>query len=170
MSSLTHLALRRALLAMALGLVGFALAGCGGRDPAPNFSYTLLDGKKASTESMRGKVLLVNFWATSCVTCVKEMPELMATHRKFQPRGFETLAVAMSYDPPAYVAKFAQSRQLPFGVVIDNTGAIANAFPDVRLTPTTYLIDKRGGIVKRYVGEPNFAELHALVEKLLAEG
>ena len=169
MSRLTDLAPRRALLAMALGMAALALTACGGRDPAPDFSYTLLDGARSSTTALRGKVLLVNFWATSCVTCVKEMPELVATHRKYSGRGFETLAVAMSYDPPAYVANFAHSRQLPFGVVIDNTGAIAKAFPDVRLTPTTYLIDKRGAIVKRYVGEPDFKELHALVEKLLAE-
>lgn len=145
------------------------LTGCGARDPAPRFSYTLLDGAKSSTESLRGKVVLVNFWATSCVSCVKEMPAIVATYKKYQARGFETLAVAMSYDPPAYVAHFAQSRQLPFGVVIDNTGAIAKAFSDVRVTPTTYLIDKKGAIVKRYVGEPDFAEVHALVEKLLAE-
>ncbi len=163
---MTHLALRRAGLAMALGL---ALSACGGRDPAPNFSYTLLDGARLSTQALRGKVVLVNFWATSCATCVKEMPALMNTHRKYQAQGFETLAVAMSYDPPAHVSNFAQSRQLPFGVVIDNTGAIAKAFSDVRLTPTTYLIDKRGAIARRYVGEPDFAELHSLVEKLLAE-
>ena len=113
--------------------------------------------------------MLVNFWATSCVTCVKEMPQIVDTHRKYQPRGYETLAVAMSYDPPAYVASFAQSRQLPFGVVIDNTGAIAKAYGDIQLTPTTFLIDKKGAIVKRYVGEPDFAALHGLVEKLLAE-
>jgi peroxiredoxin len=167
---MSHLALRRVLLAMALGLVlGLSLAACGGRDPAPNFSYTLLDGERSSTAKLRGKVVLVNFWATSCTTCVKEMPALINTHRKYRERGFETLAVAMSYDPPAYVSNFAQTRQLPFGVVIDNTGAIAKAFSDVRLTPTTYLIDKRGAIVKRYVGEPNFDELHTLVEKLLAE-
>ena len=160
--------LRRTTLALLAG-AALALAGCGGRDPAPNFSYTLLDGAKSSTEQLRGKVVLVNFWATSCVSCVKEMPEIVATHKKYNARGFETLAVAMSYDPPAYVANFATSRQLPFGVVIDNTGAIAKAFPDVRLTPTTYLIDKKGAIVKRYVGEPDFNELHALVEKLLAE-
>ena len=163
---MTHLALRRVLLAMALGL---ALTACGGRDPAPNFSYTLLDGERSSTASLRGKVVLVNFWATSCTACVQEMPALINTHRKYRERGFETLAVAMSYDPPAHVSNFAQTRQLPFGVVIDNTGAIAKAFSDVRLTPTTYLIDKRGAIVKRYVGEPNFGELHTLVEKLLAE-
>jgi peroxiredoxin len=169
-SRLPYLAPRRAWLATAIGLAALmGLTGCSARDPAPRFSYTLLDGAKSSTDALRGKVVLVNFWATSCVSCVKEMPAIVATHKKFQSRGFETLAVAMSYDPPAYVAHFAQSRQLPFGVVIDNTGAIAKAFSDVRLTPTTYLIDKRGAIAKRYVGEPDFAAVHALVEKLLAE-
>ena len=53
-------------------------------------------------------------------------------------------------------------------VAIDNTGAVAKAWGEVQLTPTTYVVDKRGQIVKRYVGEPNFDELHALIEKLLA--
>ncbi len=162
------LARRTALLAT---LLAAALGGaaCSSRDAAPQFSYTLLDGSKSSTDAQRGKVVLVNFWATSCATCVKEMPEIVATHNKYSARGYDTLAVAMSYDPPAYVASFAESRKLPFGVVIDNTGAIAAGFGDVRLTPTSYLLDKRGAIVKRYVGEPDFNELHALVEKLLAE-
>jgi peroxiredoxin len=166
MSGLPRFALRRALLGAA---VATALCACSARDPAPNFSYTLLDGKQSSTEALRGKVLVVNFWATSCVSCVKEMPQLVATHSKYKPKGLETLAVAMSYDPPAYVANFAQTRQLPFGVVIDNTGAIAKAFNDTKITPTTFVIDKKGAIVKRYVGEPDFAELHGLLEKLLAE-
>lgn len=148
---------------------GAGLAGCGSREPAPQFGYTLLDGSQASTTALRGKVLLVNFWATSCTTCVAEMPKIVATHRKFQPRGYETLAVAMQYDPPAFVAHYAQTRQLPFGVVIDNTGAIAKAYGDVQLTPTTFLIDKQGRVVKRYVGEPDFAALHRLVEQLIAE-
>lgn len=160
---------RRAILAAGVGLAA-TLAGCARRDPAPNFSYTLLDGTQGHTERLRGKVVLINFWATSCVTCVKEMPQLVATHERFKARGYETLAVAMSYDPPAYVANFAETRKLPFGVVIDNTGAIARAFNDTQITPTTFLLDKRGAIVKRYVGEPDFAELHALVDQLLAEG
>jgi len=159
---------RRALVAGGLLALG-GLAGCAGRDPAPSFSYTLLDGSQGHTDRLRGKVVLINFWATSCVTCVKEMPELMATHERFKARGYETLAVAMSYDPPAYVANFAETRKLPFGVVIDNTGAIARAFNDTQITPTTFLLDKQGRIVKRYVGEPDFAELHGLLDKLLAE-
>ena len=97
------------------------------------------------------------------------MPEVIATYKKFQGRGFDTVAVAMSYDPPSYVVNFAQTRQLPFKVAIDNTGSAAKAWGDVQLTPTTFLVNKRGEIVKRYVGAPNFAELHQLVEKLLAE-
>ncbi len=156
----------------AVGLMGAAsllgLAGCSGGDPAPPSTFVLLDGSQMRTADMLGKVTLVNFWATTCVSCVKEMPELVATYNKYQARGYDTVAVAMSYDPPAWVQNFAQSRQLPFKVALDNTGEIAQAWGDVKLTPTTYLVDKKGQIVKRYVGEPSFEALHQLIEKLLA--
>lgn len=144
-----------------------AVAGCGSPEMAPQITYTLLDGRKASLGDLRGKVVLINFWATSCTSCVAEMPQIVATHEKFKSRGFETLAVAMSYDPPAFVANFAESRKLPFGVVIDNTGAIAQGFGDVRLTPTTFVLDKRGAIVRRYVGPPDFDALHRQLDQLL---
>jgi peroxiredoxin len=121
------------------------------------------------TADMKGRVTLVNFWATSCTTCVAEMPRIVATYDKYKARGFDTVAVAMSYDPPAYVVNYAQTRKLPFKVAIDNTGEVAKAWGEVQLTPTTYLVNKKGEIVKRYVGEPDFGELHALIEKLLAE-
>ena len=157
---------RRALAALVLACC--TLAGCA-RDTAPDVSYVLLNGEKASSRQWTGKVMLVNFWATSCATCVKEMPQVIATHNKFKGRAFDTLAVAMSYDPPAFVSRFAETRGLPFGVAIDNTGAVAEAFGPVKMTPTTFLINKRGEIVKRYVGEPDFAALHGLIEQLLAE-
>ena len=166
--SLARRRLCRAGLAAAVLPVA-ALSGCGRREAAPDFSYTLLDGTRGQSQALRGKVLLVNFWATTCAVCVKEMPQIVATHQRFQARGFDTLAVAMSYDPPALVANYAESRRLPFGVVIDNTGVIARAWGDVQVTPTTFLVDKRGAIVRRYVGQPDFAALHGLVEQLLAE-
>jgi peroxiredoxin len=128
----------------------------------------LLDGSQTSTSQLRGKVTLVNFWATSCTTCVAEMPQIISTYQQYQSRGFETLAVAMSYDPPSYVVNFAQTRKLPFKVALDNTGAAAKAWGDIQLTPTTFLLDKQGTIVKRYVGTPDFKELNALIDKLLA--
>lgn len=154
---------------LALGATGvFGLSGCAGREAAPDSTFVLLDGSQARTADLQGKVTLVNFWATTCVTCVKEMPALVATHQKYAPRGYETMAVAMSYDPPAWVVNFVQSRQLPFKVALDNTGEIAKAWGDVKLTPTTYLLDKQGRIVKRYVGEPEMDALHQLIEELLA--
>ena len=158
---------RQALIAVLLS-AALALSGCS-QDRAPESSFVLLDGSRISTAQLQGKVTLVNFWATSCTTCVAEMPEIVATYAKFKDKGYETLAVAMSYDPPAYVVNFTESRKLPFKVAIDNTGANAKAWGDVKLTPTTYLLNKRGEIVKRYVGTPEFAELHRLIEKLLAE-
>ncbi len=160
---------------LGLGLLGLAAAGGGALlwqlqalPEAPPLDYVLLDGSAGSTAQWRGKVMLVNFWATSCTTCVKKMPMLVQAHQRYHGQGFDTLAVAMQYDPPAFVAQFAQSRQLPFGIAIDNQGHIAHAFGDVRVTPTTLLIDKQGRIHQRLVGEIGEAQLHALIEQLLA--
>ena len=158
-----------AMLAAAAAAGWLAFGRSATHEPAPQVNYTLLDGQQLSTATLKGQVVLVNFWATSCTTCVAEMPEIMATFEKYKGKGYQTVAVAMSYDPPAYVSNFAQTRKLPFGVAIDNTGAIAKGFGDVKLTPTSFLINKRGEIVKRYVGAPDFQALHSLVEKLLAE-
>ena len=157
-----------AALAIALA-AGAAAYVSTGSTAAPASTFVLLDGSKQTTDGLKGKVTLVNFWATSCVTCVAEMPKVIATYDKYKAQGYDTLAVAMSYDPPSYVVNFAETRKLPFKVAIDNTGAVAKAWGDVALTPTTYLVNKRGQIVKRYVGEPDFAELHKLIESLLAE-
>lgn len=151
---------------LAAALLG--LSGCAAGDDAPASKFVLLDGSTTTTADLKGKVTLVNFWATTCVTCVKEMPEIMATYQKYQEKGYETVAVAMSYDPPAWVLNFAKTRQLPFKVALDNTGEVAQAWGDVKLTPTSFLVDKEGKIVKRYVGEPDFPALHQLIEKLLA--
>ena len=167
MSSKVRLAIGAAVVAVA-AMAGVFVAG--GSAAAPDSTFVLLDGSKRTTADLKGKVTLVNFWATSCTTCVAEMPEMVATFQKYHGKGYDHLAVAMSYDPPSYVVNFAQTRKLPFNVAIDNTGTVARAWGDVQLTPTSYVVNKKGEIVKRYVGQPDFAELHQLIEKLLAEG
>ena len=136
---------------------------------APEVRFATLSGQSLATSDLRGKVLLVNFWATSCVVCVKEMPRMVETYKKFAPRGYEMIAVAMSYDHPNQVADFAQRRALPFKVALDASGEIARNFGNVRVTPTTFLIDRQGRILKQYLGEPDWGEFHALVEKALDE-
>jgi peroxiredoxin len=95
------------------------------------------------------------------------MPELVQTYERFKQQGFDTVAVAMQYDPPAWVNRFATSRQLPFKVALDHTGNNAKEWGEIRLTPTTFLVDKNGRIVKQFVGPPNFESLHELIDKLL---
>jgi peroxiredoxin len=138
-----------------------------GQDYAPEVRFMTLKGESLKTSDLRGKVVLVNFWATDCVICVHEMPRLVETYNKFQNQGFETVAVAMSYDPPNYVARYSEKNRLPFKVALDVQGDIARGFGEVRLTPTTFILDRRGQIIKRYVGEPDFAQLHRVLEEAL---
>jgi peroxiredoxin len=154
------------LLAVVTGIaVSFIL-----RDKAaPQISFTTIKGETFTTADLHGKVVLVNFWATSCATCIKEMPELISTHQKYESRGYETVAVAMIYDPPNYVIAYAEKNRLPFKVVLDTKGEIANTFGPVQVTPTTFLISKRGEIVKHFIGEPDFNWLHDIVEKELGK-
>jgi thiol-disulfide isomerase/thioredoxin len=149
-----YLALAAAVLAIGL-IVNLRTAV----EPAPASIFVLLDGSRKTADDFKGRVTLINFWATSCVTCVAEMPKLTAAYDKFHGRGFDVMAVAM---------KYTQTRKLPFNVAIDNTGSVAKAWGDVQLTPTSFVVNRRGEIVKRYVGEPDFTELHRLIETLLA--
>lgn len=165
-SSRTGMRILAAIVVIALLAIGYL--SWASRDPAPDVVFTNLKGQQITSEDLRGKVVMVNFWATSCTTCVAEMPKMVETYNKYNDKGLEFFAVAMSYDPPNYVLNFAETRKLPFHVAIDASGNIAQAFGDVKLTPTTFVIDKQGQIVKRYVGEPDFGQLHQLLEKELS--
>lgn len=135
---------------------------------APPATFTLLSGDKVSTTDLKGKVYILNFWATSCTTCVKEMPEMIRTYQQYKDKGLEFVAVAMNYDPPMYVMNYARTRELPFKVAMDSDGTAAKAFGNVQLTPTTFVIGKDGKILKRYVGEPEWDALHKLLDGALA--
>jgi peroxiredoxin len=159
----------------AIGALVLALAGVGYTtlahgEKAPEVTFISIAGDKISTANLRGKVVMVNFWATSCTTCVHEMPAMVDTYNKFKGQGLEFVAVAMQYDPPNYVVNFTETRKLPFTVALDSGGDIARSFGDVTMTPTTFVIGKDGTILKRYVGEPDFAQVHALLQKALGAG
>jgi peroxiredoxin len=158
------------LAAVVAGVVAFAaFAFWNARPAAPSVTFVSLQGEKITTESLRGKVVLVNFWATDCATCVKEMPDVVATYNKYREQGFETIAVAMKHDPPNYVLNYTEKNKLPFKVALDPLGELAKAFGEVKLTPTTFIIDKQGNLVTRILGEPDFAKLHTLLEEKLRE-
>lgn len=136
---------------------------------APDAPVVLLDGRTRPGAARAGQVTLVNFWASTCAVCLAEMPRMVELFRAYCDQGFATVAVAMAYDPPASVIRYSESRQLPFDVVIDNTGSVARAWGGVEVTPTSFLVDRRGKIVQHWVGAPDFGLLSKQIEKLLTQ-
>ncbi len=127
--------------------------------PAPDVTLTTLAGEVKSLAGLRGRPVLVSFWSTTCAPCVSETPALVALHRRHAADGLTTLAVAMPYDRPDLVLNFARTRGLPYDVVLDLTGEVARAFNEPQATPTKFLIDPDGRIVRTYVGFTDFDDL-----------
>jgi peroxiredoxin len=138
------------------------------RQEAPQVTFNTLQNETLSMASLRGQVVLVKFWATSCVTCIQQMPDTIDLYQTYGSQGFEVVAVSMDYDPIEYVRNFVQSRELPFVIAPDASGEVAQAFGDVKLTPIAFLIDRDGRIVKRYLGVYDKQEMRLTVEKTLA--
>lgn len=157
---------------LVLGLVLVMVAGAWWSflrpSPSPVVVSQDLKGQLVSTEALRGKPYLVNFWATSCITCVKEMPDLIALHEEFSNKGFQTVAVAMSYDRPDFLNQFVEDRKLPFPVIHDLDQAWAKAWGDIAVTPTTFIVDRHGNVTRRYVGEPDLDSLRKWLKQELA--
>ena len=153
---------------LALLVVGYLYVGY--QEPqAPDFTFSIIDGRRIRLEDLRGRPVLVQFWATSCPTCRKEMPSLAALYHDLHSKGLELIAVAMPYDPPNRVLEMSREKQFPYPVALDVMGKAMTAFGDISLTPTTLLIAPDGRIVRRQIGEMDFSKLRRQIEELLTE-
>lgn len=152
-----------------LGLAGLLFFNLANKPQAPDVTFTTLDGTKISMADLKGKVVMVNFWATDCPGCIAEMPGLIETYNTYKDKGVALIAVAMPYDPPAQVLNYTKQKALPFPVMHDGLAEISNAFGDVSLTPTTFIFDKKGNRLKRIIGELEFSGLHQLLNTELAK-
>lgn len=150
-----------------LGLVAALMFSLNQKSTAPDVTFTTIEGKTIKMADLKGKIVLVNFWATSCSGCIAEMPELIQTYKQYHPNGLELIAVAMSYDPPNHVLNFSQKNKLPFPVMHDSYEEIASKFKDVRLTPTTYVINQEGKIIKQIIGVIDFKALTSMLDQEL---
>jgi len=152
-----------------IGLLGLLLTdGLQPKTAAPDVRLTALTGRAERLSALRGSVVLVNFWATSCAPCVREMPHLATLHTEYAARGLRIWGVALSYDRPDLVADFTRRFGLPFDVSLDLDGEVARAFDHTESAPTTFLIDRSGDVIKRYVGEFDVEDLRQRIEHALA--
>ena len=152
------------VVVLAVAAVWFMPAGL--RQAPPLVGQTL-DGRTLTLEQLRGKPVLVTFWATTCPSCIEEMPHLIELYRELNPKGLEIIGVAMAYDPPEQVRTLAMQRQIPYPIVLDTQARIAQEFDNVRLTPTTVLISPDGRIVHYRLGLLDLPKLRETIREML---
>ena len=120
-------------------------------EPAPNFTLPDLDGKMVSLTDYKGKVVLLNIWATWCPPCVEEMPSMEKLHQALKNESFEILAVSIDSTGSQVVAPFMKKHKLSFHTLTDTKGTIKNLFQTTGV-PESLIIDKNGNIVEKIIG------------------
>lgn len=112
----------------------------------PTVTFNMVDGSTLESSTLRGQSVLVNFWSVSCPVCLRDMPRLSAMHESLADRAFSVIGVAMPSDPPPAVMAMVASKQPSYPIALDVHGELSRAFGDVRVTPTSFLIDPAGNI------------------------
>ncbi len=149
------------VIALVAAVLFFTLSG---GEKAPSVQVSLANGEQIAF-NLPKKPILVNFWATSCPSCVSKMPEMAELKNQLGDR-FEIVAISMDYDPANQVDAFVRANPYPFNFIKDTDGALSKAFGDIKLTPTTFLIAPNGNIVYRKIGDSDFEFLRNRIEQL----
>ena len=151
-------------IALVIGLFAINWFNHGGQNTAPAFSFNDIDQKAHTMEQYKGKPMLVTFWATDCPACIAETPELIELYDTYAEQGLVMIGVALAHDTPQHIKAMRSERKLPYIITWDYDASIAQAFGNVRVTPTHFLIDPTGEIVMRKIGRFNPVRIHAMLQ------
>jgi len=141
---------------------------------APEFSLPRLGGglggRRDGLQKYRGKVVLLQFWATWCLACRHEMPQIESLWQHYQSQGFVVLGVNVDRGNVSGVRDFVHERGLSFPTVLDSAGDVRNRY-EIRAFPTSYLIGRDGLIIGRVIGERDWSSkaAHAMLDAVLSE-
>jgi peroxiredoxin/YHS domain-containing protein len=137
--------------------------------PAPDFALNNLAGEKVALENFRGKIVLLDFWATWCKPCVKSMPALQKLHDRFASKNFTVLGVSTDEDGKKKVEPFIKKHKIAYPILLDAEESPAWEAYKVKVIPMMFLVDPQGQIVRQWLGEADMKEVEnaiaGLVEK-----
>ena len=154
--------MRRALVSLALTLISLTLSGCysGSRPPrigtsAPDFVVQDAD-RKVEIRDFRGKIVLLNFWATWCAPCVEEMPSLVQLQQRMKDKGVTVVAISVDVDNDAY-HKFLVDHKIDLLTVRDPDQKANNLYGTFKF-PETYVIDRNGIVRRKFIGAVDWSQ------------
>ena len=134
---------------------------------APDFELPALDGSRLRLSGLRGRPVLLNFWATWCAPCRVEMPWLVELDKQYRAQGVQIIGVSLDDSgSQAKVARFAQERGVQYPVLSGNA-EVADAYGGVRFLPQTFFIDRKGKITNSRLGMPYRAQLEKAIQELV---
>ena len=138
--------------------------------PAPDVTMETLDGEQINLAEQKGKVILVNFWATWCAPCRKEIPDLIDLHSSMKDDGLMVVGIAVDDEGTDVVKPFVEKEGINYPIVVDTTRSIESHFEAMYGLPTTYVIDPEGQIVRRVLGIFPTEKMKPTLEEMLAAG
>lgn len=155
------------LIALLLALVlGGGIAFAQKAKPAPNFKLTAYDGKVIELAKLKGKIVVVNFWATWCGPCRQEIPGFMDFHSQYKDKGVVVVGVSLDQGGWEVVKPYVERVKIDYPVVVGDEG-IAEAYEIPNAIPATYIVDKKGNIAKSHIGFMTKSQLESIIKPLL---
>ena len=136
---------------------------------APDFELPALDGKKVKLSDLRGKAVLLNFWATYCGPCKIEMPWFVELQKEYGPQGFQIVGVAMDDASTEEIAKFAKEMGVNYPILIGQD-SVAQSYGGVSVLPTTFFIDRDGKVTAREFGLRSRSDFVDDIKKAMSQG
>ncbi len=133
---------------------------------APDFRLTALDGSRVTLSEYRGKVVLLDFWATWCVPCQTEVPRFISFQNRFGSKGFQVIGVSMD-DSEVPVRKFHDKFKINYPIAM-GTAQVAEAYGGILGLPVTYLVAPDGSVAKKYEGSADLDQMEKDIEQLIS--
>jgi thiol-disulfide isomerase/thioredoxin len=152
--------------ALFLGKPLYAQDAAATAQPAPAWKLKDLDGHDVSSDQFKGKVVVVDFWATWCAPCIGEIPGYIELQKKYGPEGFVIVGISMDQTGPAHVKKFAEAKGMNYTLLMGDE-SVVEAFGGLEGIPTTFLINRQGRIVHHKIGAMPHDEYEKLVKQAL---
>jgi peroxiredoxin len=158
------------LLSISIVLAVFLFTACAAqpekKEKAPNFSLQTQNGKVIELSKLKGKVVLVNFWATWCPPCRAEIPDFIEVYNTYKSKGFEIVGIALDEDGWSKVAPYIEKVKINYPIVL-GSAKVVQQYGGIEAIPTTFIVDKNGYVVASQVGVVSKELLEQKLKSLL---